>query len=173
MAVQHRSPPPPPAGSAAAPEAKPDANALEPRAPERCQQSFNRRPGSDLSVHRRNLPDAPRTSPAGSLLRDVRQSGGSDGPCGYARVWRQRELERTSRAGAGETPSCAVHCQRNRRAVGAPRRASGSGQTQSRIGITTYRVVKTPGAWTRQLLLESVRPISTRSPSTALKASRR
>ena len=48
----------------------------------------------------------------------------------------------------------------------------GSGQdSYSLIGITTYRVCVNPGAWIRQLLFASVSPISTLSPSIALRAS--
>jgi hypothetical protein len=43
----------------------------------------------------------------------------------------------------------------------------------SRIGITTYFVCAVPGAWIRQLLFESVSPISTFSLSIAPRASRR
>jgi len=43
----------------------------------------------------------------------------------------------------------------------------------SRIGITTYFVCRAPGAWIRQLLFESVSPISTLSLSIAPSASRR
>jgi len=43
----------------------------------------------------------------------------------------------------------------------------------SRIGITTYLVCVVPGAWIRQLLFESVSPISTLSLSIAPSASRR
>src|ERR1700756_4522025 len=46
-------------------------------------------------------------------------------------------------------------------------------RSYSRIGITTYFVCAGPGAWIRQLLFESVSPISTFSLSIAPRASRR
>src|SRR5215472_4232864 len=52
-------------------------------------------------------------------------------------------------------------------------RTSSAPKPYSRIGITTYFVCVVPGAWIRQLLFESVSPISTLSLSIAPRASRR
>ena len=98
-----------------------------------------------------------------------------DSAAGRAHPWAS-PAPNTSAPNDTRRRDASIHHSRIVQARISPRRVPAYGGVfpdYSRMGITTYRVVSVPGAWIRQLLLESVRPSSTRSLSMALRASRR